>query len=302
MNADDRAVRGTVTRTPTRRRARLFTIAVVAASVLSSAGHASGGTRSHATAATGAGVVRVPSGHPVQIAVVLDTQSASIGNLGIGIRNAIEMADDQRTIRGFPIHLNVFEVPALVGEDPNAVADNAAAAQQVVANPQNVAVLGHETSFTFGDLQPATGPCPSPTTDSALSVYEAHEIVTINGSTTHPCLPLVGPTVFNGTAVPGDAFDGWYQSVQALPSDVAWRAAYQLRFGLAATDFADLYYDATNVLLAGLQGVAKIANGNLVIPRSALAEAVRATTGFCGVTGTLTLDATGYRTDQVGSC
>ena len=287
----------------TRRRAwRLVTIAVVAASVLASAGLASGGTRGEATAPTGAGVVRVPSGKPVQIAVVLDTASPSLGYLALGIRNAIEMAVDQRTIRGFPIYLNMFDVSAFVAEDPNAIADNAATAQQVVSNSQNVAVLGHEASLTFGDVQPATDPCPSPTTDSALSVYEAHEVVTINGSTTNPCLPPIGPTVFNGTAVPGDAFDAWYQSVQALPSDAAWRAAYQLQFGTAATDFADLYYDATNVLLAGIQRVAKIAHGDLVIPRSALAEAVRGTTGFCGVTGTLSLDTTGYRVDQVGSC
>jgi len=287
----------------TRRRAwRLFTIAVVAVSALLGASLASGGTRSESTAAAGSGVVRVPSGQPVQIAVVLDTQSASAGDLGIGIRNAIEMAIDQRTIRGFPIQLNLFDVSAFVAEDPNAIADNAATAQQVVTNPQNVAVLGHEASLTFGDVQPATDPCPSPTTDSALSVYEAHEVVTNNGSTTNPCLPPIGPTVFNGTAVPGDAFDAWYQSVQALPSDAAWRAAYMQQFGIAATNLADLYYDATNVLLSGIQRVAKIAHGDLVIPRSALAEAVRATTGFCGVTGVLSLDTTGYRVNQAGSC
>lgn len=286
----------------TRRRAwLLLTIAVVAASALASAGLASGGTRGEATSSAGAGVVRVPQGQPVQIAVVLDTASPSLGYLALGIRNAIEMAVGQRTIRGFAIQLNMFDVPAFVAEDPTAIADNAEAAQLVVANPQNLAVLGHESSLTFGDVQPATGPCPSPTSDSALSVYEAYEVVTINGSTTNPCLPPIGPTVFNGTAVPGDAFDAWYQNVQALPSDAAWRAAYQLQFG-PATDFADLYFDATNVLLAGIQRVAKIAHGDLVIPRSALAEAVRGTTGFCGVTGTLSLDTTGYRVDQVGSC
>jgi hypothetical protein len=274
---------------------RSLAIAVILLSALVGASLASGGTR-------GAGVVRVPSGRPVQIAVVLDTRSPSSGDLGVGIRNAIEMALDGRMIRGFPIQLNLFEAPALVEEVSTAVADNAATAQQVVSNTQNVAVLGHEASLTFGDVQPATGPCPSPPSDSALSVYEAHEIVTINGSTTNPCLPPVGPTVFNGTAVPGDAFDAWYQSVQALPSDVSWRLAYALQFGLAATDFADLYYDAANVLLSGLERVAKIANGDLVIPRSALAEAVRATSGLCGVTGTLTLDPTGYRVNGTGPC
>jgi len=256
----------------------------------------------HASAWKVTGVVRVPKGQPVQIAVVVDTRSPIIGDLGRGISNAIQMAVGQRTIRGFPIQLNVFDVSALVGDDPSAIADNTAAAQQIVSNAQNVAVLGHEASLTFGAVQPPDGSCAAPTSDSALSIYESNGIVTINGSTTNPCLPPIGPTVFNSTAVPGDAFDAWYQSVQSLPSDAAWRFAYQSRFGIAATDFSDLYYDATNVLLDQLQSVAKIANGNLVIPISALAEAVRATTGFCGITGTLSLDATGYRIDSPGAC
>jgi hypothetical protein len=268
-------------------------LAVAVAVSLGSA-HASGGKIT--------GVVRVPKGQPVQIAVVVDTRSPLIGDLGRGVSNAIQMAVGQRTIRGFAVRLNVFDVPALVSDDPNAIADNAAAAQQILSNTQNVAVLGHEASLTFGDVQPANGSCADPTSDSALSIYERNGIVTINGSTTDPCLPAIGPTVFNSTAVPGDAFDAWYQSVQALPSDAAWRLAYQNRFGIPATDFADLYYDATNVLLDRLQSVAKIANANLVIPRSALAEAVRGTTGFCGVTGTLSLDATGFRIDSPGAC
>ena len=256
----------------------------------------------HASAGKITGVVRIAKGQPVQIAVVVDTRSPALGDLGRGISNAIQMAVGQRTIRGFPVQLNVFDVPAFVSDDPNAVADNAAAARQIVANAQNVAVLGHEASLTFGDVQPPNGSCAAPTSESALSIYESSGIVTINGSTTNSCLPPIGPTVFNSTAVPGDAFDAWYQSVQALPSDAAWRVAYQSRFGIAPTGFADLYYDAAGVLLDQLQSVAKIANGSLVIPRSALAEAVRGTTGFCGVTGTLSLDATGYRIDSPGAC
>jgi len=275
-----------------------LSIVIVAVAALTCAALASAGTQG----ATGNGVVRVPPGQPLQIAVVLDTQSPEIGALGAGARNAIQMAVGGRTIRGFPVQLNLLDVPALVADDPNAIADNTAAARQVAANAQNVAVLGHEASLTFGGVEAPVGACPAPTSDSALSVYEAAGIATLNGSTTNPCLPPIGPTVFNATAVPGAAFDGWYQSVQQLPSDLAWRVAYQSQFGVAATDFADLYYDAANVLLGALQSVAKIANGNLVVPRSALAEAVRATTGFCGVTGALNLDATGYRTNAPGSC
>ena len=257
-----------------------------------------------AKADPGNGVVRVPKGEPVQIAVVVDTKSPIVGFLGVGFRNAIQMAVGQRTIRGFAVQLNVFTAPCLVQDDPDAIALNAEAAEQIAANPQNAAVIGHECSLSFGNVGPVPSgdPCPGPTSGNALSIYESHEIVTINGSTTNPCLPLVGPTVFNGTAVPGDAFDAWYQRVQALPTDAAWRLAYQQQFGIPASDFADLYYDAANVLVDRLQKVAKIANGNLVISRSALAEAVRGTTGFCGVTGTLSLDAGGYRIDAPVAC
>ena len=278
-----------------------FRLGSAVAAVLTVAVAASLGS-ARASGGIGNGVVRVPHGQPVQIAVVVDTQSSTIGDLGRGIRNAIDMAVGQRTIRGFPVRLNVFETPALVDDDPNAVADNAETARQVVSNTQNVAVIGHESSLSFGGIEAPSGPCTSPTSETALSVYESYGIVTINGSTTNPCLPPIGPTVFNATAVPGDAFDAWYQSVQALPSDAAWRLAYQQEFGIPATDFADLYYDAANVLLDRLQSVAKIANGNLVIPRSALAEAVRGTSGFCGVTGTLSLDAGGYRVNAIGAC
>jgi ABC-type branched-subunit amino acid transport system substrate-binding protein len=248
------------------------------------------------------GVVRVPHGQSVQIAVVVDTQSPEIGDLGRGVRNAVAMAATGRTIHGFPVQLNVFDTPSLVVDDPNAVADNTATAQQIVANTQTVAVIGHETSLAFGNVEPPNGTCPAPVGASALSIYEAAEVVTINGSTTNPCLPPLGPTVFNATAVPGDPFDAWYAGVTALPSDAAWSLAYQQRFGVAPTPFADLYYDAANLLLAKLQSVAKIAHGNLVVPRGALAEAVRGTTGFCGVTGTISLDPTGYRINVPSAC
>src|SRR6478736_7280231 len=178
-----------------------FVVSVVLAAVVCVALGSTG-----ASAGTGDGVVRVPKGKPVQVAVVLDTTSPIIGDLGRGIRNAVQMAVGQRTIRRFAVQLNVFEVPGLLVDDPNLVADNAATARQVISNPQNVAVVGHETSLAFGDVQPPSGPCPSPASGSALSVYQSSGVVTINGSTTNPCLPPIGPTVFNSTAVPGDAF------------------------------------------------------------------------------------------------
>jgi ABC-type branched-subunit amino acid transport system substrate-binding protein len=173
---------------------------------------------------------------------------------------------------------------------------NIATAQSVVSNPQNVAVIGHICSSAFANT------CPNTAVQTALSIYESSGIVAINGSTTFPCLPSVGPRVFDGVAVPGDDFDKWYGGVQALQSDIGWRAAYAAKFGKSATQFADLYYDATNLLLARLTEVSKIDNGKLVIDRVELAKAVRNTAGFCGVTGKLSLDTGGYRINALAPC
>jgi ABC-type branched-subunit amino acid transport system substrate-binding protein len=80
--------------------------------------------------------------------------------------------------------------------------------------------------------------------------------------------------------------------VKALPSDVRWRARFAARVGSPPSDYADLYYDATDVLLAAIRE--RIGHGNLTVDRAALAEA--RTRGFRGVTCTVTLDpATGFR-------
>jgi len=132
-----------------------------------------------------------------------------------------------------------------------------------------------------------------------LSVYENAGIVTINGSTTNPCLPSVGPTVFNSTAVPDPGFGEWYSEITTLPSDLLWQTAYQSEFGAVPTEFADLYFDATTLLLLRLQEASRIVDGDLVIDRAALAQAVRNTSRFNSVTCTVTLDpATGFRIDD----
>ena len=131
----------------------------------------------------------------------------------------------------------------------------------------------------------------------------AASVVAINGSTTGPAVPSFGPTVFDATAVPDPAFtDFWYPAVTALPSDLRWRSRFQARFGFAPSDFADLYFDATNVLLAALRQTARNGHGRLVIDRSELAAAVRHTRRFPGVTCTITMDpATGFRIDDPGA-
>ena len=55
----------------------------------------------------------------------------------------------------------------------------------------------------------------------------------ITGSATRPGLSAFGPSVFNRTIVDDAGYDAWFPLVDALPSLVAWRQAYEERFGVA---------------------------------------------------------------------
>ena len=110
------------------------------------------------------------------------------------------------TVHGFPIRLNVVNAPC---GDPAA---DVAAATSIVANTQNVGVLGQFCSSGF---------------KQALPVYQAAGVVVVSGSATSDALPSFGPTVFDRTAASdGDGFNAWYAQVASLPGDLAWRGAF----------------------------------------------------------------------------
>src|SRR5262245_47157686 len=124
--------------------------------------------------------VVVPRGAPVQIALA-DDLTGSASGIGASVANAVQMAVEAHpAIRGFPIQINLVDAPC--GEPTTDVA----AATSIVANSQNVGVLGQLCSFGF---------------EQALPIYESAGLVTITGSATDPTLPSFGPTVFNRTAV-----------------------------------------------------------------------------------------------------
>jgi len=229
--------------------------------------------------------VVVPRGQPVQIAFA-DDLTGSVSGFATSLANAVAMAVDAHpAIRGFPIQINLVDAPC---GDPAA---DLAAATSIVSNSQNVGVLGQLCSVGF---------------DQALPVYESAGIVTISASATDPALPSFAPSVFNRLAVSDaccpfvDQFSPWYATVTALPSDLAWQQAYSLRFGTAPTAFADLYYDAAGLLIRTIQNVSRIGGGgDLIIDRTALAQAVRGTMKYQGVSCTITLDrTTGNRLDD----
>jgi ABC-type branched-subunit amino acid transport system substrate-binding protein len=222
-----------------------------------------------------AGSVVIPRGQPLQIAFT--ASESELGDISTSVQNAVQMAIEAHpTVHGFPVQLNVVQTPC--------TGDATAAATAIVANPQNTAVIGHLCSDGFL---------------SALPIYEAAGIVTISGSATADALPgTLGPTVFNRTVVrdgdPGSA--AWFAQVAALPSVRMWAQAYEARFGEAPFELAPFYYDAASIVLRQLARSSSSSHGDLVINRHALAEAVRHTTKFNGVTCRVTLDpATGNR-------
>jgi ABC-type branched-subunit amino acid transport system substrate-binding protein len=233
--------------------------------------------------------VVVHRGGSVQIVFAPDLTGPTF-SFAPSIANAVQMAVAAHSaIRGFPVRINVVNMPC-----GDAALQDQTAAASIVGNAQNVGVIG---------------PFCSPVDAVVLPILDPADVVTVSGSTTNPFLPPLGPHVFNSVAVsdscPGDPstctyidlFDPWYATVTTLPSDLAWGQAYSSEFGSAPGGFADLYYDATSLLIRDVQNTSSSGgSGTLVINRAALAQAVRATTKYQGVTGPITLDpATGYR-------
>lgn len=229
--------------------------------------------------------VVVPRGGTVQVAFAPDLTGLT-SSFATSLANAVRMAVAAHpVIRGFPIQINVVNMPC--GDAPS----DQNAATSIVGNAQNVGVIG---------------PFCSTADAAALPLFDPADVVTVSGSTTNPFLPQLGPHVFNSVDISDsccpylDLSSPWYAAVAMLPSDLAWQAAYTSEFGTAPVTFADLYYDATSLLIRDLQNTSSSdGSGNLVSNRAALAEAVRNTTKYQGVTCTITLDpGAGYRIDD----
>jgi ABC-type branched-subunit amino acid transport system substrate-binding protein len=262
--------------------------ALIALTIVLPAGAKNGHRKHHPRrlASTATQVV-VPRGHPLEVAFTPDLTGLTSG-FAASLADAVQMAvESHPAVRGFPIQINTVNTPC-----GDATAD-LAAATSVVGHLQNAAVLG---------------PFCSTADVVALPIYETAHLVTLSGSTTDPSLPPLGPHVFNSVAIsdqccPYVAQSGpWYATVAVLPSDLEWRQSFAEEFGAAPMSFADLYYDATRLLIRQLQNTSSIdRSGNLLINRAALAQAVRGTANYDGVTCTITLDEDGYRTNDVSA-
>jgi branched-chain amino acid transport system substrate-binding protein len=97
----------------------------------------------------------------------------------------------------------------------------------------------------------------------------------------------------------GDASEGTYSTYVPIPESDAFtkfQADYLADYGQEQGElspFSPHGHDSAAVLLAAMDKVAVEDGDNLVIPRKALADEVRGTSGFQGLTGTIACDAVG---------
>jgi hypothetical protein len=218
-----------------------------------------------------AGSVIVAPGNPIQIAVAYSNVIPGTDDLHIAVQMAIT---DYGTIKGFSAQGNLHDT----GCDGTAAAAEAA---NIVANTQNVGVIG---------------PFCSSSTVGALPVFESAGLVMISPSNTGDPLYDFGPGVFNRVIPADPIFDGWDVWVSGLPSVQSWEADFETTAGHPPMVFAKYSYDAAMLLLTRLDQVSSVdGGGNLVIYRYALANAVRITDGLQGITGKITLDPFGTR-------
>lgn len=98
-------------------------------------------------------------------------------------------------------------------------------------------------------------------------------------------------------ALGGDAVVDMYYSTVAAPATVYPDAAqfiadYEARFGEQTQPFAAQAYDSMNICIDGIRRAME-ANGGEVPTRAQVAEAVRATEGWPGITGEVTFNSVG---------
>jgi hypothetical protein len=221
------------------------------------------------------GTVTVPSGDPIEIAVVMFDGWESAQDTYDAAQMAI---NDYGSIKGWNLQRNDSDG----GCDPTS-GENAANA--IVSNAQNAGVIGFFCSGSTG---------------GALPILETAGLVMISHGSTGTNLPSLGPTVFNRVVVSDTTIADWIVKINRLPSVRNWEADFESTYGHPPEEFAKFSYDATTLLLSHIDATSTVDGGdNLVIDRAALAAAVRGTAGFPGVTDDITLEADGERVNSL---
>lgn len=160
------------------------------------------------------------------------------------------------------------------------------------------AISSKDTDFTpllgtIGQGKPAFLYFPDFNPACALIVKQATGVAGLTGTKLtgsdgcfDPTYPQIAGAASNGTYDSGPDLSGIktssaFYANQFLP-------AYQTQFGTLPTAAYHAYaYDAVNILIEAIKKVAITSGGSLSIPRTALRDAMFATSGYAGVTGTI---------------
>lgn len=219
------------------------------------------------------GAVVIPAG----VSMVLSVASDLSGPLGTDQRDAVQLAVEERgTIAGFIVTLSSVD-------DKCSPEGGQAAAQTMTETGQVVAIVGTTCSSAMS---------------AAMPILDSAHIVVISPSTSGNDLSQNGWLIFNRLALT-DALNPGGNPV-ADPNLAAYKefaAKFKDKFGRdCCAPYAAEAYDAAMILLKYIEAVAVVdENGQLIIPRQALAQLVRSTKDYEGLSGKITLDANGDR-------
>jgi ABC-type branched-subunit amino acid transport system substrate-binding protein len=207
---------------------------------------------------------------------VLAPTSGQHAALGLALRNTVELAVEELG-SGLPLEV------ALV-DDACTEPGGTAAAGAVVGDPDVVAVIG---------------PACSAAAHGALPGLAGAGIPAISGAAAEPGLGGLGPTAFTRT-IPAEDQPISIDAVTGLIGVQEFLARYQQRYGaLPPTQYLTYLaytYDAAGVLIGALTATGSVVgDGSITLDRAELAAAIRATSGFVGITGTITFEADGDR-------
>ena len=227
------------------------------------------------------GLAVFPPGSTIKLALMGDT-TVVFPVLTGHLQNVLSaLAEDADPVGGVG-----FELVSLGGGCDEQEATDASG--QVLADPAIVGVVG---------------PLCSRACASAGGVLDAGHVVMVSPSCSAPDVTEMGYATVNRVTYRDDrGGDEKAAAVADSPEVQQFLSDYESRFGGPVEDepgfdyLVAYTYDAAGILVDAIYEVAVMDEaGNVVIGRQALAEAVRATNGYQGVTGSITLDAKGDR-------
>lgn len=223
------------------------------------------------------GTVVIAPGDSILIGVA-SSLTGDLASMGQDQRDAALLAiSETGDVAGFPIE-------PVSADDKCTAEGGQAAAKELLKTDLLAAVVGTTCSSAL---------------TAAMPLFDAGHIVFISPSATRSELSQQGSQTFNrlGLTIDVNPSDNPVADPSS-PEYQSFAAKFKAAVGRECCQpFAAEAYDAATILLMAIESVAVVdEKGQLVIPRQALAQAVRSTSGYDGVSGKITFDANGDRT------